>query len=99
MAVVRTHQYIVVTGQLARLLEQRTRLIRAIRSANAAFTAATLIRQDDGSYLDIWRWESAEAMRAPTAGVLAFPFAAATAALTTQHSVLGGKVLDERWPA
>ncbi|WP_280479672.1 hypothetical protein [Nocardia asiatica] len=96
MAVVRTHRYVVVTGMLAQLLEQRTRLIRSIRSADAAFTAATLIRQDDGSYLDIWRWESAEAMRAAVAGVGNFPLAAATATLTIGHSVLDGKVLDER---
>ncbi|WP_174187375.1 hypothetical protein [Nocardia barduliensis] len=96
MAVVRTHRYVVVTGKLAQLLEQRTRLIRSIRSADARFTAATLIRQDDGSYLDIWRWESAEAMRGTAAGVRNFPLAEATAALTIGHSVLDGKVLDER---
>ncbi|GAA5092229.1 hypothetical protein [Nocardia iowensis] len=96
MAVVRTHRYTVVTGKLAQLLEQRTLLLRGIRSANAAFTAATLIRQDDGSYLDIWRWESAEAMRGATDRLQNFPLAAATAALTTGHSVVDGKVLDER---
>ncbi|MBF6222026.1 hypothetical protein IU479_28425 [Nocardia abscessus] len=95
MAVVRTHRYVVVTGKLAQLLEQRTRLIRSIQAANAAFTAATLIRQDDGSYLDIWRWESAEAMRGTTL-VQNFPLVDATATLTTHHSVLDGKVLDER---
>ncbi len=96
MAVVRTHRYTVVTGKLAQLLEQRTLVLRAIRSANAAFTAATLIRQEDGSYLDIWRWESAEGMRGATASAQSCPLATAAAALTTHHSVVDGKVLDER---
>ncbi|MFI6865959.1 hypothetical protein [Nocardia sp. NPDC050406] len=96
MAFVRTHRYTVVTGKLAQLLEQRALLLRGIRSAHAAFTTATLIRQDDGSYLDIWRWESAEAMRGATEAVRGFPLGAATSAFTTEHSVIDGKVLDER---
>lgn len=96
MAVVRTHRYTVETGKLAQLLEQRTTLIQGIRSANPAFTDATLIRQDDGSYLDIWRWESAEAMRGAAAQAANFPLVGATLALTTGHSVVDGEVLDER---
>ena len=63
---------------------------------NPAFTEATLIRQDDGSYLDIWRWESAEAMRAAAEAAKDFPLAGATLSLTTDHSVVDGEVLDER---
>lgn len=96
MAVVRTHRYTVETGKLAALLEQRSNLIQGIRSANPAFTEATLIRQDDGSYLDIWRWESAEAMRAAAEAAKNFPQVGATMALTTAHSVVDGEVLDER---
>jgi hypothetical protein len=96
MAVVRTHRYTVETGKLAQLLEQRTSLIKGIRSANPAFTQATLIRQDDGSYLDIWRWESAEAMRGAAQAAKNFPLVGATMALTSDHSVVDGEVLDER---
>jgi hypothetical protein len=96
MAVVRTHRYTVETGKLAQLLEQRTKLIQGIRSANPAFTEATLIRQDDGSYLDIWRWESAEAMRGAAQAAKNFPLAGATLALTTDHTVVDGEVLDVR---
>lgn len=96
MAVVRTHHYTVETGKLAQLLEQRSTLIQGIRSANPAFTEATLIRQDDGSYLDIWRWESAEAMRGAAEVAKNFPLVGATMALMIDHSVVDGEVLDER---
>ncbi|MFI6172696.1 hypothetical protein ACIBCN_38370 [Nocardia sp. NPDC051052] len=95
MAVVRTHRYTVVTGKLAQLLEQRNLVLRGIRAANAAFTAATLVRQEDGAYLDIWRWESAEAMHGAPASRNC-PLATTAAALTTEHTVLDGTVLDER---
>ncbi|MEV4317061.1 hypothetical protein [Actinocrispum sp. NPDC049592] len=96
MAVVRTHRYTVETGKLAQLLEQRSALIQGIRSANPEFTEATLIRQEDGSYLDIWRWESASAMRGAAAAARGFPLAGATLSLTTEHSVVDGEVLDQR---
>jgi len=54
------------------------------------------VRQDDGSYLDIWRWESAEAMRGTAAAAKNFALVGATLALTTDHCVLDGEVLDER---
>jgi hypothetical protein len=96
MAVVRTHRYTVETGKLAQLLERRTALIQGIRSANPQFTQATLIRQEDGSYLDIWRWESAEAMHGAAAAARSFPLVGATMSLTTDHSVVDGEVLDQR---
>ncbi len=96
MAVVRTHRYIVETGKLAQLLEQRSALIQGIRSASPEFTEATLIRQEDGSYLDIWRWESASAMQGAAAAAQNFPLARATISLTTEHSVVDGEVLDRR---
>lgn len=96
MAVVRTHRYTVETGKLAQLLEQRTSLIQGIREGNPAFTVATLIRQEDGSYLDIWRWESAKAMQEAAAAATNFPLVGATLALTTDHVAVDGEVLDER---
>jgi hypothetical protein len=96
MAVVRTHRYTVETGQLAQLLEQRSALIQGIRSANPTFTQATLIRQDDGSYLDIWRWESADAMLGAAQAAKGFPLVRATMDLMTEHIVMDGEVLDER---
>ena len=96
MAVVRTHRYTVETGRLAQLLERRTTLIQGIRAANPALTEATLIRLADGSYLDIWRWESAEALHSAAEAAKAFPLAGATLSLTTEHSVVDGEVLDER---
>jgi hypothetical protein len=96
MAAVRTHRYTVDTGKLAQLLEHRTALIQGIRSAHPAFTEATLIRQEDGSYLDIWRWESAAAMHAATEAAKNFPQVGVTMAMTTDHSTVDGEVLDVR---
>jgi hypothetical protein len=96
MATVRTHRYTVDTGRLAQMLEHRTALIQGIRAANPEFTEAVLIRLDDGSYLDIWRWESSAAMHAAAEAARNFPQVGATMAMTTDHSVTDGEVLDVR---
>ena len=96
MAVVRTHRYTVETGTLAQLLEQRSTLIQGLRAANPAFTASSLIRMEDGSYLDVWRWESADAMRDAAQAAQQVPLVGATVGLMTDHVVLDGEVLDER---
>lgn len=96
MATVRTHRYTVETGNLATMLERRTSLISGIRSANPAFSEATLIRLEDGSYLDIWRWESAEDMQRATEAAADVPLVGATLSMTTDHTMIDGEILDER---
>lgn len=96
MARVRTHRYRVDTGDLVEMLEQRSNLINGIRSANPAFAAATLIRMDDGSYLDIWRWDSAEDMQRAAEAARDVPLVGATLGMTTDHTVIDGEILDER---
>lgn len=96
MAVVRTHRYTVETGRLAQMLEQRSTLIQGLRAAHPAFSAATLVRLEDGSYLDIWRWESADAMQVAAQAARDVPLAGATLGLTTERETLDGEVLDER---
>lgn len=96
MAVVRTHRYTVETGRLAQMLEQRSALIQGLRAANPAFTAATLVRLEDGTYLDIWRWDSAAAMQTAAQAARDVPLVGATLGLTADHEALDGEVLDER---
>lgn len=95
-AVVRTHHYTVETGRLAQMLERRSALIAGLRAAHPAFTEATLIRQADGSYLDIWRWESAEAMQAAAQAAREVPLVGQTMSLTGDHTAIDGEVLDVR---
>lgn len=71
-------------------------LIQGIRSGNPALTDTRLIRIDDGTYLDIWRWESADQMRAAAAAARDFPLVGQTFALVSGHAVTDGEVVDER---
>lgn len=96
MGTVRIHRYTVETGNLATMLERRSDLIEGIRSANPSFVGASLTRLDDGTYLDVWRWDSVEEMHRAARAATEVPLAGATMSLTTDHTVIDGTILDER---
>jgi hypothetical protein len=59
MAVSRTHRYTVDPADLEELIARRTTVIAAIRAAHPGLTEARLTRLEDGTYTDVWRWDSA----------------------------------------
>jgi hypothetical protein len=63
MAVVRIHRYSVDPAEVDELLTRRTALIAAIRAEHPGLAEARLIRLEDGTFIDAWRWESEEQMQ------------------------------------
>jgi hypothetical protein len=97
MADVRTHHYTVDPADLDELIARRATLIDAIRSAHPGLTHTRLTRLEDGTFTDVWRWKSAEDMRAAAADMPRFrPLAGAAWALTSEASSIDGEVVDER---
>jgi hypothetical protein len=96
MNAVRTHTYRVDPDRLEQLLTQRAALIDGIRAGNPGFLEARLTRHEDGTYSDVWRWESAELMTTALAAAAGFPLVAATLALTHDSSVQNGEIINER---
>jgi quinol monooxygenase YgiN len=96
VSTVRTHTYRVEPGNLEQLLAQRANLIAGIRAANPGLLEARLTRHEDGTYTDVWRWESVEQMTGALAAAAGFPLVRATLALTHDASVQNGEIVDER---
>lgn len=94
MPAVRVHRYAVDPGDLESFLGQRTELVLAIKN-NPAFAGAVLTRLEDGTYLDTWRWESAEQMHAALEAATGFPLVRATLAHTTDASAQNGEIIDD----
>lgn len=95
MPVIRTHHYSVDLADLGELLARRAALITKVRAAYPGLAEARLIRLEDGSYRDAWRWDSAAQMQA------ALPAAALAEArealgLARGYSADYGEVIDER---
>lgn len=95
MTVVRIHRYSVDPGDYEELLERRTKLITAIRSAHPGLAETRLTRLQDGTFTDAWRWDSAEQMMAAQAAVAAFPEARAAMSLTRDATAENGEIVAE----
>jgi hypothetical protein len=97
MAVSRTHHYKVDPADLNRLIAVRTTLIDAVRAAHPGLTQTRLTRLEDGTFTDVWCWESAEQMQALAADMSSFrPLAGAAWALTSDATSIDGEIVDER---
>ncbi|GAA4905042.1 hypothetical protein LX16_3580 [Stackebrandtia albiflava] len=96
MTAVRIHHYTVDPADLAQLLARRGELIAGIRAGFTGLQETRLTRLEDGSYEDVWRWETAEQRDAAVAASAAFPPVAQTLALTHDATVGNGDIIDER---
>jgi hypothetical protein len=96
MSVVMTHRYSVDLSDLGELLARRITLIEAIRASYPGLVEVRLIRLSDGTYTDIWRWESAEQLKRALSAAGDFPEVAAAMALTRDRTTVDGEIVDER---
>jgi hypothetical protein len=97
MSAIRIHRYVVDPADVDDLIARRATLIAAIRAKHPGLVEARLIRLRDDTYIDSWRWESKEQMKAAlAAGAPALPEARAAWSLTRDASKEDGEVVDER---
>jgi hypothetical protein len=97
MADIRIHRYTVDDpADLEELLARRAELIAAIRADHPGLREARLIRLEDGTLIDTWRWRSAEEMQVALGAAPTFPEARAAMSLTRNASAEDGEIVDER---
>jgi hypothetical protein len=96
MAVVRMHRYTVAPDDLQELLARRAAVIAAIRAAHDGLAETRLTRLEDGTFTDIWRWDSAEQMKAAFASAPALPEVAAAMSLARDATAQNGEIIDQR---
>ena len=96
MASVRTHRYTLAPNQVETFLAQRAELIGQWRVAGLDLVETRLYRLEDGTYLDIWRWRSAEVMAKAFDTMGELPLVGATLRMTSEHSAVDGDLVDER---
>jgi len=97
MADIRIHRYSVDDpADLEELLARRAELISAIRADHPGLVEARLIRLEDGTLVDTWRWRSADEMQVALEAASSYPEARAAMSLTRNGSADDGEIVDER---
>ena len=95
MALVRTTRFTADPADADTVLERRRKLIEAVRAAFAGPAETRLIRVDERTWVDMWRWDSPEILQAALAGAPQLPEAAAAFAVARDVSAEQGDVVDE----
>ncbi len=95
MANIRIHRYNVDPGDVEELLDRRATVIAAIREDHPGLVEARLIRLEDGTFIDAWRWNSAAEMQAALDAAPP-PEAREAMSLTQERSSEDGEIVDER---
>ena len=97
MADIRIHRYSVDDpNDLEELLARRAELISAIRVEHPGLVETRLVRLEDGTLIDVWRWRSAEEMQAASEAAPTFPEVRAARSLTRNATSEDGEIVDER---
>jgi hypothetical protein len=96
MAITRTHRYTVPATDVDELIARRAELIDVIRASYPGLAETRLTRLADGTYTDVWRWDSTEQMRAAFAATPSIPQARAAMSLTRDATAFNGEIIDER---
>ena len=95
MALIRTTRYTADPADADTVRERRTELLAAIRATFGGPAETRLIRVDERTWVDMWRWDSPETLRAALEGGPRLPQAAAAFAVVRDVSAEQGDVVDE----
>ena len=95
MAIIRTTRFTADPADAETVLERRGKLLDAIRARFSGPDEARLIRIDERTWVDMWRWDSDEALRAALEGGPHLPEAAAAFAVARDVSAEDGVVVNE----
>jgi hypothetical protein len=96
MAVVRVHHYLVDEADYEEFLKRRAAVIDAIRTDHPGLNETTLVKLENGTYHDTWRWDSLAQMGAAFAAAGTVAEIGPAMSLTKDGTAVNGEVVDER---
>jgi hypothetical protein len=95
MALIRTTRFTADPTDADLVLERRGQLIAALRARYAGPTETRLVRVDERTWVDMWRWDSPESLSAALTGGPNLPEAAAAFAVARDVSAEQGELVAE----
>jgi hypothetical protein len=95
MALIRTTRFTADPADADTVLVRRRSLLDAVRAASGGPTETRLIRVDERTWVDMWRWDSPETLREALDVAPRLPEAAAAFAVARDVSAEQGDLVDE----
>ncbi|MEU6077364.1 hypothetical protein [Micromonospora sp. NPDC047074] len=98
MTLIRTTRFTADAAEADTVLERRAKLLEAVRAAFAGPTETQLVRIDERTWVDTWRWDSPETLNAALEGAPRLPEAAAAFAVARDVTAeQGDLVVEDIW--
>ena len=95
MAVIRTTRFAVAPADVETMQARRRRLLDVVRAQFGGPSEARLVRLDGETWLDVWRWDSAEDLDAAVAAAPRLAEAGAAFSVTREVSAEQGELIDD----
>jgi hypothetical protein len=95
MALIRTTRFTADPADASEVLARRRRMLAALRSGPGGPGETRLVRIDERTWVDMWRWDSADALQAAAEAAHHMPEATAAFALVSDLAFEQGQVADE----
>jgi hypothetical protein len=95
MTLIRTTRFTADPADGDLVLERRGQLIAALRARYAGPTETRLVRVDERTWVDMWRWDSPETLNAALAGAPSLPESAAAFAVARDVTAEQGELVAE----
>ncbi|MGC4787737.1 hypothetical protein ACLQ22_07815 [Micromonospora sp. DT178] len=95
MTLIRTTRFTADPADADTVLKRRAKLLDAIRAAYDGPAETRLVRVDERTWVDMWRWDSPETLRAALEGAPGLPEAAAAFAVARDVTAEQGDLVDE----
>ncbi len=96
MSVLRITKFTADAAQTEELLARRAALIGAVRESFTGLTETRLTRATDGTWVDLWHWESVEQLETALAGAPKLPESPPAFSLIKDASEERLEVVDAR---
>ncbi|MDX6247461.1 MAG: hypothetical protein QOF10_821 [Kribbellaceae bacterium] len=96
MTILRLTRFTVEPSRADEMLEKRADLITAVRAKCAGPTETRLARVDEQTWLDLWRWDSDEALQEAVEVAHGLPEAPAAFAMVQDPTAERVELVDER---
>jgi hypothetical protein len=95
MAFIRTTRFTADPADASEVLARRRQMLAALRSGPGGPAETRLIRVDERTWVDMWRWDSPEALQTAAEAAHHMPEATAAFALVSDLAFEQGDVADE----
>jgi hypothetical protein len=98
MAILRIDRFKIDPADTEQMVARRNAVVEAARNAFSGLVDTRLVKLDDHTWIDMWRWDSRAGAQKAIDNARSIPEAGAAFSLVKDLTAEFAEIVDERWP-